>query len=198
MDKLALKKENVMNMGSLFVFLIILSFTLSTMRTLSKYRRIKGSKEKFDQWSLQKREESDRERREWNERLGYAKRHLTGDDWEDPVGKEMFIYELFYGKVPEFIWYSLYRGLIEKEKQEIIDLLLTKDRKLSGNLEIYQDKILRIRNPVRVSYLLLGEFPLMAIGELFPINLEGFAKEHNFPKGVVDFSAEGFYPKKAE
>ncbi len=176
---------------SLFYFLVLLFILFWTLLGVGIYFFKKKMEKRTNERRDRMTEEWIAKRKEWNEKVNIAKRHLKGDNWRDPNGKEEFVRELFGEKVPQYLWYEIPGG-IKLSSQEINRIIsqLWEEFPNFGDLEMH--RTLRVRNADYFIPMLLDEFPLVQIGY---INLGGFIDENEFPEGVVVFSVEGFYPK---
>ncbi len=179
---------------SLFYFLVFLFILFWALLGVGIYFFKKKTEKRMNEKRDRITEEWIAKRKEWNEKVNIAKKHLNGDNWRDPDGKENFVRELFGERVPQYLWYEIPEGvkLTQQEINEIVSQFWDKIPSF-GDLEMH--RTLRVRNADHFTPMLLGKFPLVQVGY---INLGGFIDENEFPEGVVVFSIEGFYPQSQE
>lgn len=103
------------------------------------------------------RTSQEKRRKNHRQRISRARRLLTGNSWRVPDGKEAFLYEVYEGKVPRYLWYALGEYELSEEDNKVIVGMFWGDRGPSfGDYELHRSHSpevgvgLRIRNPKQV------------------------------------------------
>lgn len=114
--------------------------------------------EKFEQEMAEARARQVARRENHRQRISHARRLLTGNTWRNPDGKEAFVYEVYEGKVPKYLWYALGEWELSEEDNKAIVGMFWGDLSPSfGDYELHRSHCpevgvgLRIRNPKQVA-----------------------------------------------
>ena len=128
----------------------VVIFADSVVRSIQKRKEqensIAGLEETFDQYR--------KEKEEWQERIYSLSHLLKGSSWQDSVGKEEFLRELYGDDLPQYLWYAVNgRRASQKELRRIYETFWGKKEPSFGDFEelvSYNSEVgtvLRIRNP---------------------------------------------------